>query len=268
VPVNTVRCMTTFSTVTYNVLAQSFVRLDRYPHSPAEALDPTRRHALLLDRIERFGADLLCLQELEPGIYDAVRTRLEATHDAAYAQRDGRPDGVAVFTRRSLFGRLETHVLPFQAHRPRSNDVALIARLTIGEQPLQVACTHVAWQPESTPPAEHVGYHQMLELLAHRDAVAPDATWLFAGDFNATSQSIVLTAALARGMDESCRSQRPWDTSVINGRRRKLDYLLFTAGRLRPSPGTLPQLSRDTALPSLTEPSDHLALQVAFAPGP
>ncbi|MBC6461583.1 hypothetical protein [Actinomadura sp. HBU206391] len=44
----------------------------------------------------------------------------------------------------------------------------------------------------------------------------------------------------------------------------QLDYLLFSADRLAPHPGTLPKLSPDTAMPSLTEPSDHLPLRVDF----
>ncbi|MFD4941436.1 hypothetical protein ACFVYE_15410 [Streptomyces sp. NPDC058239] len=39
-------------------------------------------------------------------------------------------------------------------------------------------------------------------------------------------------------------------------------------GRLEPRPGVLPKLFRDTALPSLTEPSDHLPLRVDFSPIP
>ncbi|MET7332169.1 endonuclease/exonuclease/phosphatase family protein [Nonomuraea sp. NPDC005650] len=260
--------METFKAMTYNVLAQSFAHRDRYPRSTPEALDPTRRHALLLARIEEFDADLLCLQELEPAIYDGLRARLEATHHMAYVQRNRRPDGMAVFARRSLFGWLGHDELHFEAHRPGNDDLALIVRLTLDGQPLHVACTHLAWQPESTPRAEHLGYRQMLELAAYRDAKAPNATWIFAGDFNAISQSIVLAAALERGMDESCRSQRPWDTCAINGRPRKLDYLLFSTGRLEPRPGVLPKLFRDTAMPSLTEPSDHLPLRVDFSPIP
>jgi mRNA deadenylase 3'-5' endonuclease subunit Ccr4 len=263
-----VRWVTTFTAVTYNVLAQSYVRADRYPLSSREALDPARRHALLLARIEALDADLLCLQELEPVVHDELRGRLQATHHVAYVTRGGRPDGVAVFARCSLFGWLGHDELRFQAHRPGDDDLALIVRLTLDGQPLLIACIHLAWQPESTPPAERIGYRQMLELVRHRDAEAPAATWIFAGDFNATSQSIVLAAAMERGMDESCRSQRPWDTCAINGRRRKLDYLLFSAGRLRPHPGVLPKLSRDTAMPSLTEPSDHLPLRVDFASAP
>jgi endonuclease/exonuclease/phosphatase (EEP) superfamily protein YafD len=254
----------TFSAVTYNVLAQSYVRRDHYPRSPPEALEPARRHALLLARIEQLDADLLCLQELEPSIYDALRARLGATHHAAYAQRRGRPDGSAIFARRSQFGWAGHDVLHYQAHRPDTDDLALVTSLTAGGEPLHVATTHLTWQPESTPHAEHLGYRQMLELLAFRDASGRRDTWIFAGDFNAISQSAVVTVALERGMDESCRSQRPWDTTAINGRQRKIDYLLFSTGRLTPQPGVLPKLHRDSVLPSLTEPSDHLPLRVDF----
>lgn len=260
--------MNTFTAVTYNVLAASYVHPDRYPLCSGEALDAARRRALLLARLTELDADLLCLQELEPDIHRELRARLDATHRGACVQRSQRPDGVAIFARRSLFAWSGHEELQFQAHRPGGGELALIARLALDGQPLHVACTHLAWQPHSTPPAEHVGHRQMLELLAHRDATAPDATWIFAGDFNTTSQSIVLAAARERGMEDSCHSQRPWDTCAVNGQPRKLDYLLSSAGRLVPRPGVLPALSGSTALPSLDEPSDHLPLRVDFTPIP
>jgi endonuclease/exonuclease/phosphatase (EEP) superfamily protein YafD len=140
----------------------------------------------------------------------------------------------------------------------------LIASLELQGQPLEVAVTHLTWQPDETPTAEHLGRRQLLELLEHRDQTSPNAIWLFAGDFNALPQSVVLKAALERGMAESCLAQRPWDSCAINGRPRKIDYLLYSAGRLSPKPGVLPKLRRDSVLPSLTEPSDHLPLQVDF----
>ena len=78
---------TMFSATTYNVLAQCYVRPDRYRTSPAEALEPTSRRARLLARIEGLGSDLLCLQEVEPDIYEALRARLDSTHASAYAKR-------------------------------------------------------------------------------------------------------------------------------------------------------------------------------------
>ncbi len=263
------RCeMKNFKVMTYNVLAQSYARSDLYPGSPPEALDATRRHALLLSRIEGLDADLLCLQELEPGIHDALRGRLETTHHSFYAQRKGRPEGAAIFARRSRFDLAGHGVLRFEAHRPGDDDLALIATLVAEDRPLHVASVHLPFRPESTPRAEHTGCSQMLELIGYRDATAPRATWIFGGDFNATSQSVVLASALERGMEESCRTQRPWDTCAINGRPRKIDYLLFSKGHLEPHPGVLPRLYRDTALPSLTEPSDHLPLCVDFSEVP
>lgn len=257
--------MKTFTAVTYNVLAQSYVHADRYPMSPREALEPAGRHVRLLDRIVDLEADLLCLQELEPALHDDLRSRLDATHHSAYARRRGRPDGAGLYARRPLFQWHGHDVLHFQAQRPGDDNLALIVQLTLDGQTVHVACTHLAWQPNRTPETAHVGYRQMLELLDYRDTSAQQATWVFAGDFNATAQSTVVMAALQRGMDESCRSQRPWDTTTINGRPRKIDYLLHTAGRLTPHARALPTLSSDTALPSLAEPSDHLPLQVDFA---
>lgn len=83
-------------------------------------------------------------------------------------------------------------------------------------------------------------------------------------NFNATSQSAVLRAATERGMALAAARQRPWDTCNANGRPRKLDYLLYSAGRLDPHPGTLPPLRGDTPMPSLVEPSDHLPLRADF----
>jgi endonuclease/exonuclease/phosphatase family metal-dependent hydrolase len=257
---------TIFTAATYNVLAQSFAHADRYPGSPPEALDPTRRLDLLLDRIGRLDADLLCLQELERETYGALWHRLEATHDGAYAGRANRPDGVAVFAKRYHFGYLRHDVLHLEANRDRSPNLALIGHLNLDGRPLHVVCAHLASEPRSTPQAEHAGYHQMLELLDHRDRVAPDDTWIFAGDFNAGSDSFVLKAALDRGLDDSCRGRRPWDTAFINGRPRELDYLLFSKGRLDAHPRFA--LKPSGEFPSLIEPSDHIPLRVDLTPLP
>jgi endonuclease/exonuclease/phosphatase family metal-dependent hydrolase len=258
------RMTKTFSATTYNVLAQRHIHRERYPRSPAGALEAAPRRERLLRRLDEHRVDLLCLQEVEPDLHELLTARLGATHHAAFAPRAGRGDGVALYAARSRFAWHGHELLRFAA-RGRDEDLALIASLSLEDRPLRVAVTHLAWQPDSTPLDEHVGRRQMLELLARRDADADaDAIWIFAGDFNAISQSVVVEAAYQRGMAESCRAQRPWDTCAINGRPRKIDYLLFSAGRLEPHPGVLPKLSRDSVLPSLDEPSDHLPLRVDF----
>jgi len=255
---------TKFSTATYNVLAQCHIRGDRYTLSPPEALDADKRRRLLLARLDGHPVDLLCLQEVEPDLFELLRARLDASHQSAFAPRGSGREGSALFARRSVFAWDGLEVLPFAAQRRHERNLALIARLTVAGRPLHVAVTHLAWQPDDTLPAEHVGRQQIAELLDRRDAAPADATWIVAGDFNAISQSVVLEEAYRRGLAESCRTQRPWDTTAINRRPRKTTYLLFSEGRLQPEPGILPRLTRETVMPSLTEPSDHLPLRVDF----
>lgn len=251
---------TTFSVATYNVLANAYVKPERYRHSPPEALEPLARRARLLDRIAALEADVLCLQEVERDLHDAIAQRLGVGYMSAFAARTGRPDGASLFARNSVATWHGSEVLHYGAHASGDDQVALIARLAIGGRPVTIASTHLQWCAEGTPPEQHIGRAQLQELLDRRD----DSTWIVGGDFNAISQSCVVVDALERKMALGAATQRPWDTCNANGRPRKLDYLLYTAGRLVPRPGTLPKLQRDTPMPSLTEPSDHLPLRIDF----
>ncbi|MFT3713743.1 MAG: endonuclease/exonuclease/phosphatase family protein [Archangium sp.] len=251
-----------FTAVTWNVLAQKYVFADRYPQCLPEALDATARRELLVRRMRTLEADVLCLQEVEPEVFSRLETDVfGATHTGVLALKPGRAEGCALFARKTTFDWLEHWTVKFE----HGDGLALGARLqhrSAGVE-LAVISAHLNWEADSVAPERHRGLAQMQQLLTER-LRAPKARWLFAGDFNAISQSVVLERAYASGMAESCRTQRPWDTCNINGRCRKIDYLLFSEGALDPAPAPLPALRRDTALPSLTEPSDHLALTVRF----
>jgi endonuclease/exonuclease/phosphatase family metal-dependent hydrolase len=211
----------------------------------------------VLDRVAGLTADVICLQEVEPDLFAALQARL-TDHEGRYAQKTGRPEGCAIFVRRAM-PILSTQTLRY-THGDRGS-LALIAQLSGG---LSVATTHLQWCPPRTERTAHIGRLQLLELIACT-AESGDA-WLLTGDLNDISESVVIQAAAERGWLLSCRSQRPWDTSHINGRRRKLDYLLYRPEQLRPEPGTLPTLHPDTPLPTLSEPSDHLPVQVRYTP--
>ena len=250
-----------FTAATYNILADAYVRPDRYPLCPPAALDPGPRRALLLRRIAALDVDLLCLQEVEPAAHAAIADRLGDEYLALHAPRRRRPDGASLFLRRAALQLDDHETLHYSA--PGSDDqLALIAHLRLGPRRLLVANTHLQWCRDDTPADAHVGRAQLLELLArdHHD----DATRLIAGDLNATSQSCVLQAALDHGMALGAAKQRPWDTCNANRRPRKLDYLLYTRGHLDPRADALPPLRRDTPMPSLVEPSDHLPLRIRF----
>ncbi|MBL8968955.1 MAG: endonuclease/exonuclease/phosphatase family protein [Myxococcales bacterium] len=255
--------VTEFTAATYNVLADAYVRPDRYPLSPPAALAPGPRRALLLARIAALDVDLLCLQEVEPAAHAAIADRLGAAWLALHAPRPRRPDGASLFLRRASVQLDHHETLHYTA--PNSDDqIALIAHLRLGPHALVVACTHLQWCRDDTHPDNHTGRAQLIELLDRLDRLPPTSIKLIAGDLNATSQSPVLHAARDRGLALGAATQRPWDTCNANRRPRKLDYLLHSAGRLDASPDPLPPLARDTPMPSLREPSDHLPLRIRF----
>lgn len=253
-----------FSAATYNVLADAYVRPDRYPLSPPAALAPGPRRQLLLARIHGItaqGLDLLCLQEVEASAHAAIAATLGDAWLGLYAARPRRPDGASLFVRRERFTLVDHDTLHYRS--PGSDDqLALIARLRLGPHALQIACTHLQWCRDDTPADAHTGRAQLLELIDHL-GTGSSAETLIAGDLNATSQSPVIQAARDRGLALGAATQRPWDTCNANRRPRKLDYLLHTAG-LTPRPRPLPRLQRDTPMPSLREPSDHLPLHIDF----
>ena len=252
-----------FSAATYNILADAYVKPNRYPYSPPEALAAAPRRELLLARIAALDVDVLCLQEVEVGAHAAIAERLGAAYTGVYAQRRGRPDGASLFVRHPQV-RLERHeATHYAAHAKDDDNVALFGHLRVGERRLIVVSTHLQWCRDDTPPDQHIGRAQLIELLDRKEQDA-DATWILAGDFNATAQSPVIRAATDRGMALGAARQRPWDTCNANNRPRKLDYLLYSAGHLDPRPGILPPLRGDTPMPSLVEPSDHLPLRIDF----
>ena len=251
-----------FNALTFNILAEAYLKRDRYRNSPPEALEPAFRRGLLLDTLAAASADLVMLQEVEPAAFEAIRARLAQTGDfhATYEKRSARPDGSAILVRRGVMEVVESHRLDLEI----DDQVAVVARLRQGQRELLVAASHLRWQPENTAPDQHEGRRQLIRIFEHLDGLDRHAPRLVAGDFNAISQSCVVEAGLSRGLQLSCRSQRPWDTCNINRRRRKLDYILYSPDSLTPTPGLLPRLERDTPMPSMTWPSDHLAVQVGF----
>ena len=143
--------------------------------------------------------------------------------------------------------------------------LALLAELEAENGRVCLACTQLRWQPADTPEDQYLGCSQMRELLSYRRKFAiEDARWILAWDFNATPDSSIVNIARASGLSLGCELQRPCDTVNIDGRKRKLDYLLYTASSLRATPLPLPTLTEDTPMPSDTFPSNHLPVVVRF----
>jgi len=251
-----------FSATTYNILAQAYCRPERYRGVPETALERTARRRRLLDRIAALNTDLLCLQEVEPDALDAIRATLPH-HDAHFLQKRDKPDGVATLYRRDRFALRDFTEIHYDAIEPGYDHVGLILELTLDGLPIAIGNTHLRWQKRETPAKDHLGRLQFLELLERM----PNGARLIAGDFNAGHDSLVLREGRSVGLAMGGCALRPWDTALINGNRRKLDYLLYSESLFRPTPRPLPQLSRHAPIPDLVEPSDHLPLSVDFELG-
>ncbi|CDP15692.1 unnamed protein product [Coffea canephora] len=91
-----------FSLVSYNVLAQAYVKSALFPHSPSSCLKWKARSQATLTVLKNLGADFLCLQEVDE--YDSfyMMNMENLGYSSIYVQRSGQKrDGCAIFYKRT-----------------------------------------------------------------------------------------------------------------------------------------------------------------------
>ncbi|KAI3517096.1 hypothetical protein L1887_16303 [Cichorium endivia] len=87
-----------FRVVSYNILAQVYVKSSVFPHSPSPCLKWKARAPIILDVLKNLDADILCLQELDE--YDNFyKEKIEKDYySSIYIKRSGRKsDGCGIF---------------------------------------------------------------------------------------------------------------------------------------------------------------------------
>ncbi|CAN4128311.1 unnamed protein product [Withania somnifera] len=87
-----------FSLVSYNILAQAYVKSALFPHSPGPCLKWKARSQAILTVLKNLETDFLCLQELDE--YDSFyRKNIESVgYSSIYVQRSGQKrDGCGIF---------------------------------------------------------------------------------------------------------------------------------------------------------------------------
>lgn len=250
------------------MLASGYVQRAWYPRTPAMILDPAWRVPALAQYIARLDADLLCLQEVEPESFVALRTYLG---DRGYAgefgrKLAGRPDGLAIFYRRGRFDWLDGRVVAFADGAGFAHDtgyVAQLARLRCGEKILGVINTHLTWDPPNTAREQRRGPRQARQCLAEYRRLAEGADgWIAAGDFNVTPDSETVALMLEAGFDFAHR-EHAGATCAMGGSARMIDYL-FHSTALSAEPTPPRPIDDRSVLPSAEEPSDHLPLLARF----
>lgn len=251
--------------ISWNVLADAYVRPSYFPSVAPGMLLPGARTAAIVARLRACDADVVCLQEVEPGALDAIGKGLGERYVVAHApKRGGKPDGCAVLVRGPALHVTAVRELIYDDGRPPSGHVALIAEIDAGDRPVGIATTHLRWDAPATPAADRLAPRQIGELLAATVA-GPGATrpWLLCGDFNLGSDDPAFAAFTAAGcVDAYEGSIFATPTSVANGRARRIDFVLHH-GALPVRPLPIPPIDERTVLPSAEHPSDHLIVGVA-----
>lgn len=194
-----------FTVMSYNILSQDLLEAnqDLYTHCPLEVLEWSCRCRLLLEEIQRWVPDIVCLQEVQENHFHQqlhpVLTQMGYT--CVYKRRTGsKTDGCATCYRSSCFAELS--VIEVEFFRP---DVELLDRHNVavivllhpmvveGSEvkaqgpPLCVANTHLLFNPRRGD----IKLAQLAILLAEMDKVVKSCrakgehcNIILCGDFN------------------------------------------------------------------------------------
>uniref|UniRef100_A0A3B3ZV42 2',5'-phosphodiesterase 12 n=1 Tax=Periophthalmus magnuspinnatus TaxID=409849 RepID=A0A3B3ZV42_9GOBI len=208
--------------VSYNILADVYAQTELsktvlYPYCAPYALELDYRINLIRKELSGYNADLICLQEVDKGVFeDSLIPAMDAFgFDGVFRIKEKQHEGLATFYRRTRFHLKSSHdVVLSEAlgsdslhsdllqnlsskpdlkekvlQRSTSLQVSLLQDLLQPERCLCVANTHLYWHPTGG----NVRLVQMGVALTHLghviSTVSPGAALVFCGDFNSTPHS-------------------------------------------------------------------------------
>ncbi|XP_041837429.1 2',5'-phosphodiesterase 12 isoform X1 [Melanotaenia boesemani] len=208
--------------VSYNILADVYAQTDLsktvlYPYCAPYALELDYRQNLIKKELVGYNADIICLQEVDKGVFvDSLTPALDAFGlDGVFRIKEKQHEGLATFYRRSKFRFLSNHDImlsealtsdPIHSEllekvsansalkdkilqRSTSLQVTVLEDLNKPGRKVCVANTHLYWHPKGG----NVRLVQMGVVLQHLSHViseaAPGAPLVFCGDFNSCPSS-------------------------------------------------------------------------------
>eukprot|EP00249_Psilotum_nudum_P005767 c19190_g1_i1 orf=281-1489(-) len=115
--------------ISYNILAQAYVKSSLFPHSPSPALRWKARSQAILQRLLSFNADFLCIQELDEFESFFKRQLDNQGYGSLYAKRPGKKyDGCGIFFRHERFELLWSEVIDYNDLVPVGNEGSLSSK--------------------------------------------------------------------------------------------------------------------------------------------
>ena len=197
-----------FTVVSYNVLSQKLLDSHRYLYHTT--LRPRMRLANLQKEIGRYGAQIVCLQEIEPEHLEAftgcVRTfkndgeDIKRGAEVAFAPCGfPRTDGVAVLVDAGRFTIVHENALTLDGDEGKKN-AGLVVTLADKEASgsLIVACAHLLFNPKRGDARLRQCVSLLRAVEEAKQQAAQPVRVVVCGDFNSYPDSAVY-AFLARG---------------------------------------------------------------------
>jgi hypothetical protein len=145
----TLRC------ASFNVLADSYLRLANYDHVAPELLAPGARLPYILTCIRSLDADVIGLQEATDDLIKAIE-RANEWQIFSSPKAAPKPDGCLLLVRRSI------KVTDFQAYHYADGSGHVVQLVTI--MGVRFANSHIKWAKAGP---RHIGVSQTKELLQH-----------------------------------------------------------------------------------------------------
>lgn len=308
--------------VSYNILADVYAQTELsktvlYPYCAPYALELDYRINLVRKELCGYNADLMCLQEVDKGVFEeSLSPAMDAFgFDGVFRMKEKQHEGLATFFRRSRFRFLSSHDVvlsealssnPLHSdllrnlsskpdlkekvlQRSTSLQVCILQDVLQPDRALCVANTHLYFHPTGG----NVRLVQVGVALTHLghviSSVSPGAALVFCGDFNSTPPSGVcelLTHSsvpqshsdwLSSGPEHHCPMDlaspfapllsacgNPPYTNYVGGFQGCLDYIYIQPDHMEvaqviPLPSH-EEVTTYEALPSVSHPSDHIAL--------
>ncbi len=254
--------------VTYNILATSYINAEWYRHCEPAALNWEKRKVLLRERVSKLGAQIICLPAVEPDAFELLERELAGQgYQGIYARKgNDKPDGCATFIQTATIQFKKSTVIYYQDKAKgtlHSGHLALVVYLELAGASIGIINTHLKWDRKDRAKARPMGYQQLQELLAHVEAARTTSAWVICGDFNAQPDSALIKEMGQRGWHDAYYGQEP-PSGNPNSQAKRLDDI-FHSHNLTAVPTKLKRIFNRTPLPSLTEPSDPLALAATLA---
>ncbi|HEX4385665.1 MAG TPA: endonuclease/exonuclease/phosphatase family protein [Myxococcales bacterium] len=232
--------------VSWNVLADAYLRPEYYRRVDPALLVKGARTQAIVEKVIGFEAEVVCLQEAEPALVEALRARQLTVH---FAQKHGRPDGSAIVSKLTAENIRALHYDDGAPDRAGSGHVALLATIA----GLTIASTHLRWDKPGTAANDRWAVREARQLIAEK----PD---IVCGDFNFEPGDEVYAMFEQAGFTDA-GAHAP--TANPNGQAKRIDYLWCGPG-LRTEPLPVMPIDGETPLPSAIMPSDHLPISARF----